>query len=1360
MRNQEDFFYAQIGRREKNENAEKKSAGISRWIGQQFFRRKDEIIMKTKRSLRMKKIVSFLLALVMLCGVIPANSMVANAATTASVSLTSLGRKGDVTIGSKKKTGTWWKMKLNGKEAFCVNLGHTCHTGNTYAVDASYQWDQDTGGEKHGYYAKIIRWYVLDKKRSQKGFVMSQALIWSIAEGRNSETQLKDVIKQVKANINISPNKTVNDIYKDIFEPSGDWTASITFWQKTGNSKSYQRLLTVDADETPITYKPTSVSDSTYYRQRITVMKKDEDGQGLGGIQFTLNAHNLDDLYSFAMTDINGTESSDADDDNDTGFTMTGYTRDSGRIAFRMTYKLTTMDYYYYPDSQLGEMSADDKKAAKKYLTDDLELEEGVDFASDMTKASAQKLMNQEMKELKQDISNTYTLTEDNTGSNQHIVVDPEFAKGVQITLTSTNSWEKNEDGVWPDTLEEIASDYSKAYITGVTNHYKKATIDVVKIDKYSSDKKAHGDASLDEAEFQLYADATCANKATVYDANGTAKIAGSYTVKNEKLVTDYLRSGCTYYLKEIKAPKGYTLSNDILPIYVDCTGVTAEYTSDIATKEYGNNPILGKVAIQKYYSDGQTGILNYEAKTTFQVYFTKKGSYDACDDYERATITTDENGYAITPNLYYGEYTVHQVDSGDVDAALVDDFPVEVTENGKTYTYPMDNLIFKAYLRILKKDGNTEKQVLKPGTTYQIYKVTDEGEELVEQTYSDGNKKTTINQFITDETGEVMTVKELKSGTYRIYETDSATGLHITEKYIEVTINSKADNYESYTDEEGYTHAIVTVTYTNEETYGKLKLYKTGEMLTGYEDGKFIYEKRFLKGVVFEITAAEDIVTQDNQGTHWYDKGDLVATITTGEGAEYIKECKNITGYTVDEDGKVIVQLPLGKYHVKEKKTLYGYVLPDAGWDVEFTWDNKDEEYVLNATDVTDKNGILHVENTRAKAAVSLLKSDAATKQAVSGAEFGFYTKHDIYNVDGEKIVEAGTKLGTVVTDEDGKAVIDMDLPLMSEGYQVATNSAVATGTAITLNSGDYYFKELSVSGSYYLDETDHPVHLEYQNENTEVISVGVEIENTQTTTIVSKLSVTNSEELAGCKMQIADTEGNVIVSWVSGNKDSIQLNEKLDTMGYCNVSVTLDEKGNLQINGLLHDTTYVLIENRPADGFVTADSISFQLIEGENKQTLVSVVTGEDMAVQQDNIVRMVDDTTKIRIIKLAEDTGEGMRGAKFEVYDSNNEKVLEFTSVEDGYDITGKLTVGETYTFKEVEAPKGYKLAKPVKYTIEDTAELQTISITDKKQPKPPVPQTGLNTPLMTAVLILFSLICGAIIAFCRKRTGSCS
>ena len=1401
MRNQSErtFFVQKFMRMEEWSDEEMPDPGADGyrkycWMEKSY--QKGIRIMKLKRKIR--RMMAFALALVMLCGGIPTNTMVADAAATAAVKLSSLGRKGTVTIGSKTKSGTWWQMNLNGKKAFCIDLGYTCHTGNTYVAEETHQWDQDTSG-KNGCYAKIIRWYVITKKRSQKAFVMSQALIWSVAEGRNSESQLKDVISQVKANIKLSSDKSAADIYQDIFNPSGEWTAQITFWQKTGNSKSYQKLLTVDADKDDLDYEPESVSDHTYYRQRITVMKKDEDGKGLGGIQFTLDADNLDDLYSFSMTDRDGTEFSDGDDDNDTSFSLTGHTLDSGRIAFRMTYKLETMEYYYYPDSELEKMSADEKKKAKKYLTDELELDEGVDFASDMTKESARKLMNQEMKELKSDISNTYTLTEDNTGDNKDIILDPNFAKGVKITLNKANSWEKNDDGVWPDSLEEVASDYSKAYITGVTNKYKKASIKVVKIDKFSNDKKAHGEADLDGAQFEIYADASCTNKATVYYEDGTVKEggAGVYTVVNGFLETDYLRSGSTYYLKEVKAPTGYTLSNDVLPIAVDASGVDAEYTKDIATVEYGNKPILGKVAIQKYFSEGQTGLLNYEANSTFQVYLTDKHSYDACDDYERDTITTDDKGYAITHDLYYGEYTVHQVDSGDVDVALVEDFQVWVTEDGAVYTYPMDNLIFKAYLRVIKKDGNTEKQVLKPGTTYQIYKVTDDGEKLVEQTYSNGNRQETISQFVTDETGEIMTVKELKSGTYRIYETDCASGLHITEKYIEVTINSKADNYESYTDEDGYTHAIVTVTYTNAETYGKLKVYKTGEMLTGFADGKFVYENRFLKGVVFEVYAAEDIVTQDNQGTNWYDKGNLVTTITTGEGAEFTKDCKNITGYTVDEDGTVTVNLPLGKYHVVEKQTLYGYVLPDAGWDVEFNWNNKDEEYVLNATDTTDKNGVLRVENARAKTAVSLFKADAATRQAVSGAVFGIYTKNDIFNVDGERIVEAGTMLGTVTTDSEGKAVADIDFPLMSEGYTAAKNetpgtelSAVA-GNPLTfmtarkelfdlledreeevsgedteeadtnavaktaLNSGDYYLKELSVSDSYYLNETEYPVHLEYKDQNTKVIAAAVEAANTQTTTTISKTSVTGSGEVPGCGLQIADAEGNVIVSWVSDSADSIAVNDKLAEMGYCNVTADVNEDGSLNINGLFHDTTYILTETRPADGYVTADSISFQLIEEEDSRTLVAIVQGDEMIMQEDNIVRMVDDTTKIRLIKLAGDTGEGMRGAKFEVYDSEGNKVMSFTSKEDGYDITGKLAVGETYTFKETEAPKGYQLAKPVKYTVKDTGKVQKISITDKKTPKPHVPQTGGTTPFVPAVILLFALGCGGILIVRRKR-----
>lgn len=234
---------------------------------------KGNLSMKTKRKFR--RMLSFVLAVLMLLGGISSNVTEVSAATTASVKLSSLGRKGTVSIGSKTKSGTWWQMNLNGKKAFCIDLGYTCHSGNTYAVEETHQWDQNTNG-KSGYYAKVIRWYVIAKRRSNKGYVMSQALIWSISEGRISESQLKDVINQVKGHINLSPNKTVNDIYNEIFEPDGEWTASVTYWQKTGNSKRYQKLLTVDADRVDIPeYNPSTISDSTYYRQRITVMKKD-----------------------------------------------------------------------------------------------------------------------------------------------------------------------------------------------------------------------------------------------------------------------------------------------------------------------------------------------------------------------------------------------------------------------------------------------------------------------------------------------------------------------------------------------------------------------------------------------------------------------------------------------------------------------------------------------------------------------------------------------------------------------------------------------------------------------------------------------------------------------------------------------------------------------------------------------------------------------------------------------------------------------------------------------------------------------------------------------------------------------------
>ncbi|MBQ4463527.1 MAG: hypothetical protein II915_03840, partial [Eubacterium sp.] len=764
------------------------------------------------------------------------------------------------------------------------------------------------------------------------------------------------------------------------------------------------------------------------------------------------------------------------------------------------------------------------------------------------------------------------------------------------------------------DSQLEHPSTYSLAYRTGVTNNQKKVTIEVEKLDGYSSDRAAHGDATLEGAKFQLYADPSCTTKATVYDEDGTATEADEYTISGGKLETDYLLTGINYYLRETQAPTGYLINDTVYTLSVDGAGISVEHTRGASSTEVSDQPILGKVAIQKYYNEDEPAILNPESGAKFQIYLKSAGSYDAANaTYERDELTTDGTGYAVSKDLYYGTYVVHQVDTGSVDTVKMPDFEVTINENGKTYFYPLRNPYFRAFLKVIKLDKNTGKTVLKPGTAYQIYKVDDAGkEEKVVQTYSNGNKTVDVDTFTTDATGEIMTVKELKSGKYRIYETDAASGLHITKKYIEVTINSKLNNYTEWLDAEGNKHVTVSVTYENEETKAKVTIKKTGEKLASYDPMRkdFIFSDAPLNGAVFEIYADGDIVTQDNQGTTWYKNGELVTTVTTGVDAKFSREASDITGYTLNTDGSVEVSLPLGKYKVKEVKTPYGYVFPDTHeWNLEFNWKNANDPFVINSTSATDAAGTLNVKNSYAATKIELVKQDEYTKLPIKGAVFGLYTKTPIYNASGEKIVEADTEISTLTTDEEGRAVCLTKLPLMDENYpkSITTGQAVTVSgqtlgiqpsqQSVTLNSGDYYLKELDVSKSYYLDEERIPVHLEYKDAETKVIEASVEMTNVQTVTEISKTDIAGSEEIPGCELSITDKDGNTIISWVSGEPESMKISENAEQMGYNNLSAEVSDTGSLIIRGLLHDTEYTLTEVRPADGYVTADNIDFMV-------------------------------------------------------------------------------------------------------------------------------------------------------------------
>ena len=144
------------------------------------------------------------------------------------------------------------------------------------------------------------------------------------------------------------------------------------------------------------------------------------------------------------------------------------------------------------------------------------------------------------------------------------------------------------------------------------------------------------------------------------------------------------------------------------------------------------------------------------------------------------------------------------------------------------------------------------------------------------------------------------------------------------------------------------------------------------------------------------------------------------------------------------------------------------------------------------------------------------------------------------------------------------------------------------------------------------------------------------------------------------------------------------------------------------------------------------------------------------------------MYDDTTKIRIKKIASDTKKQLAGAEFEVYDSKGNQIYSFTTGKKAEKIVGVLAANKTYTFKEVKAPKGYKKAKDVKLKVADSGEFQVVKVKDqaygKISTKTPggspgfggglSPKTGYTVMSVCLAMMMFSSA-AAVILLKRKR-----
>lgn len=1402
---------------------------------------------------KLKRITATILAIATVVTSIPIiNVAAAGNGEKKQAGIVTLGKLGTVNIGSKSESGTWVKTLVDGNDVFCLDLGKACHTGYTYIASNS-TISSDSSNKKNALEAKIGYWYDQTKTRSNKAWVYAQCLIWAVEEGITSEAGLKDIIKQVKNNTGYYAN---DSLYADIFEGTSVVKCTIKKWKYSGKTDSdeVQELMEIVGNTKE--YKYTPISKKDYYRQRITLQKCDEDGKELPQVTFRFTAKNIKQLYSYQYNGWGDSVKEDVDDDANK-FSQEVKTDSKGKIVFRFTYELNSKSYYYVADEELKGMSSSDKKLIKDELDD-----KGYDYASDLSKAGAEKLIKNDINDQMDDISNNYIIEEISSGNNNILTsfvvasgsnkITSQSANKVTVTLTKADSWKKNSDGKWPETAEESYSNYKLAYKPVLKDKYKKVKMTVWKKDSETG-STAQGDATLEGAVYGVYSDAACTKLVKSYKTNAK----GTFE-------TDYYRCGVNMYLKEITPPEGYLKNDKVYTITKDGQQFTNEYNS--AETQVDEDVVKGDVAIIKGMGNGKPGIVSPENSAQFQIYLSSAGSYEKAKATERDILTTDLTGYAKSKKMPYGTYVVHQT-VGAANTEKCPDFYVNVKENGKTYKYLLNNPEFNAYLKIVKKDSKTHQTVLKKGTTYQIYKVNKDGSEtLVTQTYSNGNAIEVVDRFVTDETGEIITYEKLKAGTYKVYEIEDPEGYRVNRQPVMVEINS--NSYKTMVDKLGKEYLYAECEYYNDVTYGKFTINKSGPELckkddegksadknaddianaglenkngsedetTGNDSNKandtvvnpFDYKDTLLNGVVFELTAREDIMSQDNQGTVLFKKDSVVAKITTGEKAEFTNDCNGICGYVLNDDGTMTLNVPLGEYTLKEVKTKYGYVLPEqSSWNLSFKWNNKDDEYVFDISE-NSKDGKIDIYNDMVKTDIILEKQDSKTNEPIGNAKFGFYSRDNIYDKNGNVIVAAGEKIATVTTDKEGKAKIPFDVPVMDEGYVKLEGK---------LNSGDYYFLEESVSGSYYVNREKHHVHLEYKDQKTAVVSAKAVVKEEQTETVINKRMIASSVEIKDCHLKISDEKGNEIVSWITGDISSVKLNEKIDEMGYDNVHVEKGDGYAIKIHGLLHDREYTLTETKPADGFVTANDITFKLVESddENAKTRVLIKNGDSFNENIDNQVIMYDDTTKIEFSKtditngkelpgchmqvtdkdtekvmdewissrqshviegkyavgktyvltetkardgyatatsieftvaddgkvqkvnmvddtikvefnkIASDTKKQLGGARYKVYDSKGKKVYEFTTGKKAEFIEGIFKAGETYTFKEVDAPEHYKVAKDKKIRIKDTGKVQKLTVTDERIPVVPgTPQTGINGRTAGIAVSLISLL----------------
>ena len=806
------------------------------------------------------------------------------------------------------------------------------------------------------------------------------------------------------------------------------------------------------------------------------------------------------------------------------------------------------------------------------------------------------------------------------------------------------------------------------------------------------------------------------------------------FTDENGYLILpESLKCG-NYRIEEVSAPDGYTQNTQYVEIKVDKnTAYQMDSVSGdaIITVTYENHPVKGKLVIHKSGETLKSFKKDFVYEETslegaeFEIYaaediFTPDHQVDEqgnrhviyAKDTLVKTVTTNKNGEAVIKDLPLGKYRVKETkatsgfvlnpDSQEVSFIYKDQNTPEIEEK-----LEFSNERQKVELSVEKQDAETGKAL--KGATFGLYN---------KEAISSGDKvivkaDTLLQEITSNEKGKAAFTLDLPLGRYYLKELQAPAGYVSSDEILEFdatyqgqdvkTIKLKSVKKNQPTTVE-VTKADIT-TGTELDGASMSVLDKDGNVIdswTSVKDSPHVIKRLqvgktyilreelapygYLRATDVEFTISDTAEVQkvkmedevpvarllvnkkgefldsvsllDNakgmiEHLFNYVTGNLTDVTFNVYAAEAIRAADGVSAdyYAADElvgsittDGNGIAQmdnLPLGRYYIVEKETAHGYVLDNEPRYVDLTYRDQDTPLVTYSADW---------QNARQRVQVEVLKKEKDSDKVLSGAIFGLYAADDIVSSKGKVLLAKDTLIELKTTDEEGKIQFAADLPVDSR----------------------YYIKELAAPDGYVTDQEPQEFTFEYQGSGTSVAEYAFTFEDEQTTVELSKADLTDKKELPGASLKVTDEDGNTVDEWVSKEEAHI-------------------------IKGLIVGKKYKMTETKPADGYVTAESIEFTV---ENTKE-----------VQKH---QMLDDVTKVEISKKDITDSSEVPGAKLIILDKDGKKVESWTSTDKPH-MVEKLPVGE-YTLREEQAPDGYLIAEDVKFTVKDTGKVQKVKMKD--------------------------------------------